>query len=152
MDPDQTPGLAPVCLRCGRCCRYGPSINANISDLKRWITEHRSEILKFFEAYCTDGTYVNCARFSPAELSSRILWTDMINPDTGDYYQDCPFLQPLSENTWYCSIYETRPAICIRFRPWEWGEKGVFFSCPVVEQVQDRPLHQRSDTPPDPEK
>ncbi|PWR72105.1 YkgJ family cysteine cluster protein [Methanospirillum lacunae] len=135
MDPDQTPGLAPVCLRCGRCCRYGPSINANSTDLKRWVIEDRTDILTFFQAYCTDGSYVNCAFFKNPQSLSRVLWTDMINPDTNDYYKDCPFLRPLSENKWYCSIYETRPAICTRFRPWEWGEKGEFFNCPVVERM-----------------
>ncbi len=136
MDPDQTPGLAPVCQRCGRCCRYGPSINANKADLERWVAGNRTDILRFFEAYCTDGTYVSCASFSTAETLSGVLWTDMINPETGDYYKDCPFLNPLPEGKWYCSIYETRPSICIRFRPWEWGERGVFFDCPVVSRLR----------------
>lgn len=135
MDPDQTPSLAPVCLRCGRCCRYGPSINANTDDLTRWIQEGRSDILKFFEAYLADGTYVNGIELLPIQPTPTVLWTDMINPETGDYYHDCPFLRPLSENTYYCLIHETRPAICVRFRPWEWGEKGRFFACPVVDEI-----------------
>ncbi len=152
MDPDQTPGLAPVCLRCGRCCRYGPSINATKEDLERWVTGDRTDILTFFEAYCTDGTYVNCASFNTDQSLSRVLWTDMINPDTGDYYKDCPFLRPLSDHEWYCSIYKTRPTICIRFRPWEWGEKGVFFDCPAVEQIRRENSAHRSLGPVHPEK
>ncbi len=138
--PDQTPSQQPVCLRCGRCCRYGPSIHATPEDLTRWIFERRSDILCFFEAYCTDGTYINCTTIPDPEFISHILWTDMINPDTGDYYTDCPFLIPAEGNTWSCTIHQTRPAICVRFRPWEWGEKGKFFSCPQAEGAGKVPL------------
>lgn len=151
--PDQTPGQQPVCLRCGRCCRYGRSINASSEDLVRWIREDRSDILRYFEAFCSDDSYVNCGRIPGAEFLSRVLWTDMINPDSGDYYTDCPFLVSSDEDTWFCQIHETRPAICVRFRPWEWGEKGRFFACPLVDRrdrgesdgIRPEPGHSKKD-------
>ncbi|PKL60195.1 MAG: hypothetical protein CVV33_03900, partial [Methanomicrobiales archaeon HGW-Methanomicrobiales-4] len=135
MNLDQTISEHPVCLRCGKCCRYGPSINASHEDLIRWIRDERPDILHFFEAYCSDGTYVNCTELINTNAISCVLWTDMINPKTGDYYTDCPFLRSSEGDTWFCAIHLTRPAICVRFRPWEWGVKGLFFACPLVDKI-----------------
>ncbi|HWQ66530.1 MAG TPA: hypothetical protein VN372_06640 [Methanospirillum sp.] len=134
MKTDKILNQLPTCQQCGICCRYGSSIHASHADLTRWIRDQRSDILGFFEAYCLEGGYINCQELSLSQIIPQVLWTDMINRDTDDYYVDCPFLRPLEENTWSCMIHETRPAICVRFRPWEWGVKGHFFSCPLVER------------------
>ncbi|MFH0967734.1 MAG: hypothetical protein V1862_08650, partial [Methanobacteriota archaeon] len=84
----------------------------------------------------SDGSYVNCTELMNIKAISRVLWTDMINPETGDYYTDCPFLRQSEENTWFCVIHQTRPAICVRFKPWEWGVKGLFFACPLVDKTE----------------
>ena len=111
-------------------------MNAKHSDLIRWIQEKRSDILQFFEAYTIDGNYVNCSSLAKIEDVSKVLWTDMINQTTEDYYTECPFLRKEDENHSICSIQETKPVICSRFCPWEWGENGKGFSCPVVERKE----------------
>jgi Fe-S-cluster containining protein len=126
------------CLRCGRCCRYGWSVNARRSDLLRWLSEGRKDILRFFEAYLMNGEYVNCSSLSKPEEAYQVLWTDMIDPTTEDYYTDCPFLTEMDNNQYACSIQDTKPEICTRFRPWQWDERGKEYPCPAVAINQEK--------------
>ena len=40
----------------------------------------------------------------------------MISSETGDYPRECPFLYS-SDDSWLCSIYETRPSVCREYHP-----------------------------------
>ncbi len=91
-----------ACTMCGACCkgahRWGLLLVSG--DYERWTNEGREDILQYVKqsAY---GLY--CA----------IVWRD---PKTGISLDYCPFLVRLETGSYSCSIHETKPGVCRRFR------------------------------------
>lgn len=88
------------CRCCGRCCEtFGGHLHAWESDLARWRSEGRDDLL----AMVNDLGWIWC------------------DPATGEKLERCPFLQRDGE-LWICTIHETRPQICRDYPPMEhWG-------------------------------
>jgi Fe-S-cluster containining protein len=79
------------CGCCGDCCRaFGGHLNASRADLDRWRKEGREDLL------CR----VN-----------RLGWI-WYDPKSGDPEEKCPFLAQTDLETAFCSIHETKPAMC----------------------------------------
>jgi Fe-S-cluster containining protein len=87
------------CLRCGKCCFVDLTAYAQKEDFDRWRAENRQDILDMIE-------------------HRHLIWAGdrMISAETGDYPRECPFLSN-SEDSWLCSIYETRPLVCRKYHP-----------------------------------
>ncbi|MCE5211270.1 MAG: YkgJ family cysteine cluster protein [Deltaproteobacteria bacterium] len=87
------------CLRCGKCCFVDFTAYAQKEDYDRWNVEDRRDILEMIE-------------------HRHLVWAGdrMVSAETGDYPRVCPFLYN-SEDSWICSIYETRPLICREYLP-----------------------------------
>jgi Fe-S-cluster containining protein len=100
------------CLRCGKCCFVDLTAYAEKEDFDRWRAENRQDILDMIER-------------------RHLIWAGdrMISSETGDYPRECPFLYN-SEDSWLCSIYETRPLVCREYHPGsselcpQWKVKG----------------------------
>ncbi len=81
----------PGCRRCGICCElYGGSLKAYASDIARWKTEGRADILK-------------------RAGEGGELWID---PKTGEKDESCPFLVKSGQEGLICSINDTKPHMC----------------------------------------
>ena len=88
-------GRMKQCNSCGRCCENwgGSGLSASEEDIERWET-YRPDIAR----YVVDGK----------------LWID---PETGDYFERCPWLKPSDcGGKLICDIYDDRPEDC-RFYP-----------------------------------
>ena len=89
------------CTQCGKCCTF-PSFMLNMEahgeDVLRWAKEGRKDILD----------YVVMAKYDDAKPVAE-LWFD---PNTKERLPSCPFVKKQENNTYHCSIYETRPKIC----------------------------------------
>jgi Fe-S-cluster containining protein len=87
------------CLQCGKCCFVDLTAYAEKEDLDRWRAENRHDILDMIE-------------------HRHLIWAGdrMISAETGDYPRECPFLCS-SEDSFLCSIYETRPIVCRKYHP-----------------------------------
>jgi len=87
------------CLQCGKCCFVDLTAYAQKEDYDRWRAEDRQDILDMIE-------------------HRHLMWAGdrMISSETGDYPCECPFLYNL-EDSWLCSIYETRPIVCREYYP-----------------------------------
>lgn len=79
------------CLCCGKCCRYfGGHLHASAQDMERWKQQGRDDLL----------SRVN-----------RLGWI-WVDPDTKQLTDPCPFLEQADQQTWICSINDTKPDIC----------------------------------------
>jgi Fe-S-cluster containining protein len=87
------------CLQCGKCCFVDFTAYAHKEDYDRWRAENRHDILEMIE-------------------HRHLVWAGdrMVSAETGDYPRECPFLYN-SDNSWLCSIYETRPMVCREYHP-----------------------------------
>lgn len=85
----------PVCLRCGTCCRNRITlafIQANPSDLQRWHSQKRDDILRYFP----DEPVSALTSLGPSKLLRR-----------------CPFLRRVKKGFYECTIHDTKPEICL---------------------------------------
>jgi Fe-S-cluster containining protein len=104
----------PSCLQCGKCCFVDLTAYAQEEDFDRWRAENRQDILDIIE-------------------HRHLIWAGdrMVSAETGDYPRECLFLYN-SGDSWFCSIYETRPMVCRGYLPglselcplWKVKEKG----------------------------
>jgi Fe-S-cluster containining protein len=90
------------CRRCGKCCladfiAYVTQISSE--DQERWRREGRQDILSVIQ-------------------KEHAVWVGdhFISSDDGRYIHGCPFLAWEGDHA-TCTIYETRPEICRRYKP-----------------------------------
>ena len=90
---------ATTCLRCGKCCLANVLSFVTDRDLDRWKREGRKDILHIVEHY-------------------HPIWAGdhLISSEDGHYLHGCPFLAWEGDHC-RCTIYETRPEVCERYRP-----------------------------------
>ena len=96
------------CACCGKCCLYfGGHLHASDRDRARWQREKRDDLLG---------------------RVNRLGWI-WVDPETKQLVEPCPFLQKFDEQTWGCSINETKPDICRDYPTLAHGHRclsGVF--------------------------
>lgn len=86
-----------VCEMCGRCCRntkWAVNLDTRLcwEDIERWRQHRRHDILQHVLVF--DG-----------------LGGDIIGRD-GKFFSTCPFLKKGGGRKYFCSIHETKPAVC----------------------------------------
>jgi Fe-S-cluster containining protein len=90
------------CTQCGNCCRNlydAYSTTVDISDINRWRSEKRWDILRWVETYNFAG-----------QSAFGDIW---ISPNTGDEVKRCPWLTKLRKQEKYkCRIQDTKPTHC----------------------------------------
>lgn len=87
-----------ACLRCGSCCHVDMLAYVSPDDIERWEREGRQDII---------------ARLR----SNRAMWAgDRIINKSGAKVTTCYYLD-WAESSFYCQIYETRPAVCRNYVP-----------------------------------
>jgi Fe-S-cluster containining protein len=87
-----------VCSRCGKCC----------ISLGRHITIERS--LSPVQHYCRIGITGDILPVTIGPAHRELYVSGQQDPGW------CPFLRKTPSNTFSCTIYDTRPAICREFR------------------------------------
>ena len=96
-----SPGKAAEleCRRCGKCCMEDFIAYATQEDLERWQREDRKDILRMIER-------------------EHAVWAGdhLISSEDGRYIHGCPFLDWEGDHA-TCTIYETRPGVCRRYKP-----------------------------------
>jgi Fe-S-cluster containining protein len=80
------------------------TLQASGEDVRRWRRERRYDILFY--------AFVMGRPDDP--------WADLwIDRDTGDEKGRCPFVRKDRDApTYRCTIYETRPEVCRKYKPW----------------------------------
>lgn len=122
------------CLQCGWCCKNYVRINPSRDDLEKWIRNSRTDILRVFVIRLDDNTLIRGSGLTREQVPS-VVFADMIDPVTGEFFDRCPFL--IQEDEGYrCSIHALKPEDCSRYRPWEWGDRGLQEQCPVVHAIR----------------
>lgn len=122
------------CYRCGECCRKPWRIEVSFSDVLRWVSEGRSDILGSLEFYPRKNA---CEASSPEGSMTLLKHAGMQIPELGDdiasdaafklfisaLYDGCLVLPKNKNGCVYlmagaatsCSIHGTKPEVCIRF-------------------------------------
>lgn len=85
------------CRRCGKCCLTVGEIQALPSDIERWISQGREEILSRLEVEERDRELVTFGRLK-----------------LGDSTKRCVFLQKDGEG-YKCAIHNTKPEVCLEY-------------------------------------
>ena len=87
------------CRRCGKCCMTDFTAYVTAEDLARWRREGREDILGMVE-------------------QEHTVWAGdrLVSSESGEDVRGCPFLTWEGDHS-TCTIYETRPGVCRRFRP-----------------------------------
>jgi Fe-S-cluster containining protein len=104
-----------TCQKCGKCCRELP-IEVFASDIRRWLSERRSDILlnvSFLDNYPHKGT------------GGFYVIDTVKNPK-----RSCPFFNEEG----LCDIHDTKPRVC---KDYPYGPKG-HESCPHMEEHSPR--------------
>ena len=102
------PSNVKLCNRCGKCCITNMYAYVVKQDIERWEAQGRHDIISHVQ-------------------SGYIVWAgDRIVSSSGEDMSHCPFLKT-SKGLCSCSIYETRPGVCINFKP------GSSSMCPQWE-------------------
>lgn len=100
-------------MRCGTCCLVDMvALLAYVSDedIVRWRNEGRDDILHVIR-------------------NEEAVWAGdhLVSSRDGHYIQGCPFLKQAGAH-FTCTIYETRPEVCRRYRP---GSSEI---CPLCKK------------------
>ncbi len=87
------------CRRCGKCCLTDFIAYVTAEDLARWRREGREDILGMVER-------------------EHAVWAGdrLVSSESGKDILGCPFLAWEGDHS-TCTIYETRPGVCRRFKP-----------------------------------
>jgi len=86
------------CAQCGLCCQADMIAYATESDIERWRLENRRDILGTID-------------------EMKHMWAgDSIVTREGKRLHSCSFLR-WNDDKSYCAIYETRPTVCVNFKP-----------------------------------
>lgn len=126
-----------LCEQCGLCCKiFGDNVTPTAQNLFCWIEQERQDILQYFSACKSDGTWVNCTELKPEELSDLIV-VEMRNPVTHDYLPVCPFLRRLGRKKYICGIHDIKPEMCCTYQPWIWGET-YFNKCRALKKMDKK--------------
>lgn len=86
-------------MRCGKCCLSSLFFYIKDDDIERWKSEGRKDILHVIE-----------------NLQSVWAGDHFVSGKDGTFLHGCPFLE-WEEETYSCSIYETRPKVCRDYLP-----------------------------------
>ncbi len=119
------------CRQCGKCCeKWGWDQKGIIEDLVPWIHGGRKDILNHVLVRLADGSSCTAAGLVPEDLQrvARIYyWVDT----RGKKLSSCPFFERREDHKVYCRIHDTKPAVCVGFKPWAviWHDYGL--SCPA---------------------
>jgi Fe-S-cluster containining protein len=125
------------CEQCGLCCKiFGDSVTPTAENIFCWIEQKRLDILQYFSACKSDGTWVHCSELKPDELSDLIV-VEMRDPVTQDYLPVCPFLVRAGRRKYSCRIHDTKPEMCSSYQPWVWGET-YFNKCQALKKIDIR--------------
>jgi Fe-S-cluster containining protein len=125
------------CEQCGLCCRiFGDSITPTAETLFGWIERGRQDILRYFSACKTDGSWVNCSDLAPDELHD-VVTVEMRDPVTHDYLAVCPFLRHVGRKRYLCGIHDIKPDMCGTYQPWIWGET-YFNKCRALKKLNGK--------------
>lgn len=112
------------CEQCGLCCKiYGDNISPTTMNLYNWIENGRADILRFFTAWRSDGSPVNCAELVTCDLG-EIVSIEMRDPESGGFLPVCPFLSRIDRKRYICAIHDSKPDMCINFTPWNRRQTG----------------------------
>jgi len=91
-----------ACDRCGRCCKkpITAALFAMPEDIKRWEKQGRNDILQYIDPFdMLNSNWCSCD-----------IW---VNPENGEDFIDCPFLQKNDDQDIYtCLIHDTKPYNC----------------------------------------
>lgn len=102
------------CLMCGTCCKsFGGHLQASKRDLQRWTDLGREDILKWVG-------------------NNGWLWVD---PESRHIIHRCPFLAPLDDKRFICSIHSVKPDICRDYPTLAHARrclKGVFLQLTIL--------------------
>ena len=93
------------CKRCGKCCKgkeYLISIKATFKDIERWEKQNRLDISKYLEQEILDIE----------SYESFGLIDFLIDPNTDEQLDECPFLEKVKDNYYVCNIHDTKPTFC----------------------------------------
>lgn len=107
------PDKLPRCSQCGLCCRAPVVLITKPSDYKRWVKQGRDDILKYASV--------------PPVKGYGDFWMDIQGTEESVF---CPFIRKTGEDTYTCSIQDTKPEVCKRFYcEWSYdsGKKGIPF-------------------------
>ena len=125
------------CEQCGLCCKiFGDSITPTAENLFGWIERGRHDILRYFSACKSDGTWVNCSDIRPEDLDNLVV-VEMRDPVTYDYLSACPFLQRRGKKRYICGIHDIKPDMCGTYQPWIWGET-FFNKCRALKKLNGK--------------
>jgi Fe-S-cluster containining protein len=106
--PNRPPPGSP-CNQCGKCCTnpsFMGTLSADAADVRRWKREKRYDILRFVAKPIFPGCDAD-------------LWID---ERTGIERNRCPFVRKNPNSLKHrCTIYDTRPGVCRRYKAWEPG-------------------------------
>jgi Fe-S-cluster containining protein len=123
-----------LCEQCGLCCKiFGDNVTPTAGNLFCWIERGRQDVLKYFSACKSDGTWVNCADLKPEQLDDLIAF-EMRDPLTHDYLPVCPFLHRAERRRYLCRIHDVKPEMCCTYQPWIWGET-YFNRCQALKKL-----------------
>jgi Fe-S-cluster containining protein len=126
-----------LCEQCGLCCKiFGDTITPTAENLFSWIEQGRHDILQYFSACRSDGTWVRCTDLKPEELSDLMV-VEMRDPVTHGYVTVCPFLHRAGRRKYLCRIHNIKPEMCCTYQPWIWGET-YFNKCQALKHQEKK--------------
>ncbi len=119
------------CLQCGRCCeKWGWGQKGGVEDIIPWIRAGRLDILQHVGVTLAGGIRTIGRDISEKDLLQvrRIdFWTD---PE-GRALSHCPFYERRDDGKVYCGIHDTKPRVCIGFKPWSEAIRDYALNCPA---------------------
>lgn len=124
------PGLQD-CQQCGKCCeKWGWDQKGIMEDLVPWIKNRRTDILQhvgitFRDGRRSTGQHLSCSDLP--QIAVIAYWVDQ----QGRKLTYCPFFERRSDGNVYCRIHDTKPAVCIGFKPWNEGIRDYALNCPA---------------------
>jgi Fe-S-cluster containining protein len=129
MTPDQN------CRQCGRCCeKWGWGQQGVIGDIIPWIEGNRQDILQHVSIQFTDGERLNGKDITLEDLP-RVARIRYWVGNHGRALRHCPFFYRADDGKAYCRIHDAKPAVCIRFTPWNEKIRDYALNCPACRET-----------------
>jgi len=105
------------CKRCGRCCIIeGRILGIEKTDLKRWMTQNRSDILEHLRIWLINDEKIRGTELKTEQLE-QINFTEGWFSPKGRRLNKCPFLKKEKNKPEFkCLIHDTKPNRCRDFK------------------------------------